>query len=180
MEVSPQQEGSQITHPSVMTRNDFADAYRKGLTKTVRFLLSRGVNRDTAEEVAQDAWGRGWLRRDSLRKQSAVIPWINTIALNIFRSRIRRQPVDDDVPEQPVRPMATPERADVRKILESCDPEELELLAATVEGYTSHDLARIKGCKPSTMRVRRMRLRRRLQSKLCSEPVNRRTHRARV
>ena len=163
-----------------MAPADFAAAYTKGLRQTVRFLMSKGVNSDTAEEVAQDAWGKGWVRRASLLKPSAVIPWVNSIALNIFRGRIRRQPVAGDVPEQPVRPMATPETTDVVTVLESCDPEERELLAATAEGYTSHDLARIKGCKPSTIRVRLLRLRRRLGPRLRSEPVHTRTSRARV
>jgi RNA polymerase sigma-70 factor (ECF subfamily) len=162
-----------------MTTEAFAEAYREGWTKTVRFLISKGVNHDTALEVAQDAWGKGWMRRAALLKPSAVIPWVNSIALNIFRSRIRRQPVDGDVPEQHVRPMATPESTDVVRVLESCDQEERELLAATAEGYTSHDLARILGCKPSTIRVRLMRLRRRLEPRLRSQPAKTRSCKAR-
>lgn len=163
-----------------MTPAEFAAAYSKGWRRTVRFLMSKGVNSDTAEEVAQDAWGKGWTRRASLLKPSAVGPWVNSIALNIFRGRIRRQPVDGDVPEQPVRPMATPESTDVVTVLKSCNPEERELLAATAEGYTSHDLARIKGCKPSTIRVRLLRLRRRLGPKLRKEPISTRANRASV
>ena len=164
MEVPPRQQVASATTP--MTKDEFAEAYNRGWAKTVRFLLSKGVNHDTAVEIAQDAWGKGWVRRSSLLKPAAVIPWVNSIALNIFRSRIRRQPVDSDVPEQSVRPMATAETADVTRVLESCDQEERELLAATAEGYTSHDLAQIKGCKPSTIRVRLMRLRRRIEPRL--------------
>jgi DNA-directed RNA polymerase specialized sigma24 family protein len=145
-----------------MTPDEFAEAYEKGWKRTVKFLISRGVVPDTAEEIAQDAWGKGWMRRTELLKFAAIVPWINTIALNIFRARIRRQPLNGDVPEQTVGSTATPESTDVSRVLRSCDAEERFLIEATAAGYTSEDLARIKGCKPSTIRVRLMRLRRRL------------------
>lgn len=153
------------TLPPLLTEEDFCAAYAQGWTKTVRFLISRGVSPDTATEVAQDAWGKGWMKRDSLLKASAVIPWVNSIALNIFRGRIRRQAVDCDVPEQSVNPNFTPETTDIARMLESCDEEERDLLEATAAGYTSRDLAQIKGCKASTVRVRLLRLRRRLASR---------------
>jgi len=166
MQVTPHYQLAAVAPPPLMTPDEFAEAYQIGWTRTVKFLISKGVSYDMAAEVAQDAWGKGWMRRAELLKISAIIPWVNTIALNIFRSRIRRQPVDGDVPEQPVRPTAMPESTDVSRVLESCNEEERELLSATAEGYTSRDLARIKGCKPSTIRVRLMRLRRRLAPRL--------------
>jgi hypothetical protein len=29
---------------------------------------------ETAEEIAQDAWGKGWMRRTELLKFSAIVP----------------------------------------------------------------------------------------------------------
>jgi DNA-directed RNA polymerase specialized sigma24 family protein len=59
---------------------------------TVRFLESRGSARDSAEEIAQAAWVRGWERIEQLRDVAMVFTWVNTIALNIFRSDCRRPP----------------------------------------------------------------------------------------
>ena len=45
-----------------MTREDYGAAYEEGYRVTVRLLISRGSAPDAAEEIAQSAWVRGWLR----------------------------------------------------------------------------------------------------------------------
>ncbi len=68
-----------------MTREGYGQAYQKGFSLTVRFLLSRGVQRDAADEAAQAAWVKGWERLEQLRNESSVTTWVNTIALNVYR-----------------------------------------------------------------------------------------------
>src|SRR3984957_17276059 len=68
-----------------MTRDGYGIAYQKGFTLTVRFLLSRGAQREYAMEVAQGAWVRGWERLHQLRDEATVVTWVNTIALNAYR-----------------------------------------------------------------------------------------------
>ena len=74
----------------VMTREQYANAYDSGYATTKRFLVSRGINVETAEEAAQAAWARGWEHRDKLRNPDKVLSWVNTIALNLFRNWFRR------------------------------------------------------------------------------------------
>ena len=69
----------------------FSDAYVKGFPVTLQFLRSLGIDPDRAEEIAQAAWAKGWEKRRSLREQERLIPWANTIALNLFRSWFRRR-----------------------------------------------------------------------------------------
>src|SRR5271170_2056642 len=74
-----------------MTRENYGDAYQRGFKCTVRFLVSRGVLRDNANELAQAAWARGWEQLSQLRDETTVTAWINTIALNSYRRLIERQ-----------------------------------------------------------------------------------------
>jgi DNA-directed RNA polymerase specialized sigma24 family protein len=62
-----------------MTRDGYGQAYQRGFDRTVGFLVSRGVDRDSANEVAQAVWLRGWERLPQLRNESLVVTWVNTI-----------------------------------------------------------------------------------------------------
>src|SRR5437868_6449190 len=76
-----------------MTREEYGYAYHRGRDLTVRFLRSIGLSTDDAEETAQAAWGKGWERLGQLRDSNMVLTWMNSIALNIHRSHIRREPL---------------------------------------------------------------------------------------
>ncbi len=75
-----------------MTTEEYGNAYKKGYHLTVRFLVSRGLTYDGAQETAQAAWVSGWERLGQLRDSSMVLTWMNSIALNIHRSCMRREP----------------------------------------------------------------------------------------
>ena len=51
-----------------MTSEEYARAYQDGIKLTFRFLLSRGVGPDSAEEISQAAWFRGWERLGCARQ----------------------------------------------------------------------------------------------------------------
>src|ERR1700683_5751674 len=82
-----------------MTREEYGAAYKKGYNLTVRFLVSRGLSYDSAQETAQAAWVKGWERLGQLRDQNMVLTWMNSIALNIHRSCMRREPFLQTLPE---------------------------------------------------------------------------------
>jgi DNA-directed RNA polymerase specialized sigma24 family protein len=73
-----------------MTCEEYGNAYKKGYNLTVRFLVSRGLTYDGAQETAQAAWVKGWERLAQLRDANMVLTWMNSIALNIHRSCVRR------------------------------------------------------------------------------------------
>ena len=58
-----------------MTREGYGLAYQKGFDITVRFLLSRGAQREYTTEVAQSAWVRGWEQLHQLRDDAKVLIW---------------------------------------------------------------------------------------------------------
>src|SRR3977135_3498857 len=103
-----------------MTTEDYGKAYQRGYNLTVRFLVSRGLGYDTAQETAQAAWAKGWERIGQLRDQSMVLTWMNSIALNIHRSHLRREPLLTPLPELSTPPRVNLAAMDVRRILTTC------------------------------------------------------------
>src|ERR1700687_1791118 len=100
-----------------MTREEYGSAYKRGYHLTVRFLVSRGLTYDAAQETAQAAWVKGWERLGQLRDSNMVLTWMNSIALNIHRSFIRREPLLQTLPELPTPPKINLAAGDVRRIL---------------------------------------------------------------
>ena len=88
---------------------------------TVRFLVSRGFPQDAALDTsAQAAWTKGWERREQLRQPSLVVTWTNSIALNIYRTRLRREPQSQPLPELVAPPSLNAVAIDVERSLDKC------------------------------------------------------------
>jgi RNA polymerase sigma factor (sigma-70 family) len=140
-----------------MTTKDYAQAYETGFQKTVRFLLSRGVEALTAEESAQAAWARGWEKRKHLKDAKRVVQWVNTIALNIFRGRYRKESREEALPvvDFAVVPENRTARVDLARSAEQCSTRDWQLLTAHyVDGYTSDEIAEQMDLNAVTVRVR--------------------------
>ncbi len=143
----------------------FAEAYRKGFPITFRFLRSLGIEESRAEEIAQAAWARGWEKRGSVERNDRLIPWINTIALNLFRSWFRRTRRDGEMPKTlSISPAKHAMKVDLEKGLDVCAPHEQELLRERyVEGYSSLEVAGRRNMNPVTVRVQLMRAKRKVR-----------------
>jgi len=149
-----------------MTRDGYGLAYQKGFDLTVRFLLSRGAQREYAMEVAQGAWVRGWERLHQLRDDAMVITWVNTIALNAFRRVMRRAAPSQELPE-----IASPHginmaAIDVHRILNHCRPSERILFEQQMYGATTEEMARKQGVTETAIRIRLLRARRATRTRL--------------
>ena len=150
-----------------MTREQYSLAYDNGYQLTVRFLVSRGLSGDSAEEAAQAAWAKGWEHRQNLRNPQRVVSWVNTIALNLFRNWFRKRESPEELPEIPIAPDVNPQAIDLRRTLEKCDDRDRELLVGQyLEGYTSEELGEKTGCTAVAVRVRLLRVRRKLVASL--------------
>lgn len=146
-----------------MDPNHFSDSYQTGLQRTISFLVSRGVPADISQDFAQGAWMRGWMYRDQLRDPSAVIPWVNTIALNLFRRSLRAGSREQELTSTHVDARSTSideASIDLARILDSCGPRDRELLTAQLRGSTPKELAESEGVSPVAIRLRMMRARR--------------------
>jgi len=150
-----------------MTREQYSLAYSSGYPLTVRFLVSRGLSGESAEEAAQAAWAKGWEHRQNLRNPKRVSSWVNTIALNLFRNWFRRRESPEELPEIPTAPRIDPRAIDLHRTLERCDARDRALLEGHyLEGYTSEELGQKTGCTAVAVRVRLLRVRRRLDETL--------------
>ena len=150
-----------------MTNEDYGKAYQKGFDRTVRFLVSRGLSYDAAQETAQAAWARGWERREQLRDPNLVLTWTNSIALNIHRTYLRREPQTQTLPELQAPPRMNVAAIDVNRILGDCKPNDrLVLEGHYIEGYGTQELARQHGWSETAVRIRLLRARRSVQKQL--------------
>lgn len=149
-----------------MTRDKYGLAYQRGFDLTVRFLLSRGAQREYAMEVAQGAWVRGWERLHQLRDEATVVTWVNTIALNAYRRVMRREAPSQELPEI-VSPVGIDMAAiDVHRILNFCRPSERMLFEQQMRGATTEEIARKQGVTETAIRIRLLRARRATRSRL--------------
>jgi RNA polymerase sigma-70 factor (ECF subfamily) len=156
---------NQTCNDLTLTQEQYAAGYSRGFALTKRFLGARGVGPDTAEEAAQAAWSRAWERRAQLRDPKRLQPWVNTIALNLFRNGCRQRETSELPLDIPVRPLTSPRAIDLLRVLEKCKPEDREMLHKHyLAGYTSRELAAEGNGTASGVRVRLLRLRRRLQT----------------
>jgi RNA polymerase sigma factor (sigma-70 family) len=150
-----------------MTREEYGAAYQKSYKLTVRFLVSRGLSYDTAQETAQAAWSRGWERLGQLRDSKMVSTWMNTIALNIHRSYIRREPMLQILAELPTAPKVNLAAIDAERILKCCKTKDrLVLHRHYIEGYKVQEIAKSQGWTETAVRIRLLRARRSARKRL--------------
>lgn len=165
--VSLNEAGTVTTPRRILTESEFAAAYQTGFPRTVRFLVSTGVQRDLAEELAQAAWARGWEFRAQLQHPEAVSIWVNTIAKNLVRGDFRRKKATEELEESTVVIQPDLDSPDVQKIMSLCTPIEQELLRQHyLEGWSSQEIAPRLGLTPVTVRVRLLRIKLALRSAL--------------
>ena len=90
----------------------------------------------TAEESAQAAWARGWEKRNHLKEAQRLVQWVNTIALNIFRGRYRKESREEALPvrEFSVEPENRLARVDLDRWLPGRQ-QTLEALVADAVGW---------------------------------------------
>jgi len=144
-----------------MTCEEYGNAYKKGYNLTVRFLVSRGLSYDGAQETAQAAWAKGWERLSQLRDSKMVLTWMNSIALNIHRSCIRREPFLQTLPELSTPAKVNLAAIDVRRILQTCKKNDrLVLQRHYLEGYKVREIASAHGWTETAVRIRLLRARR--------------------
>lgn len=141
-------------------------------------LFACGVrNPETARDLAQEVAVRAWTRLDRLAEPRSFPAWIRRIAANAARDSLRRQAVRrEDELEAAIElagdddPALRAERLVENRLmlaaLEDQDTEVVELLVARAEGVPVEELARRSGLTEGALKMRLMRARKRLRSRL--------------
>jgi DNA-directed RNA polymerase specialized sigma24 family protein len=143
-----------------MTQEGYGQAYQRGFDLTFRFLQSRGVPRESAREVTQAAWAKGWERLTQLRNEELVITWVNTIALNVYRRGRRYEDMRPVLRDVSIRPGINLAAIDMARILKICCPGDRALLEHQMNGHTPTEIAQMRGIPESAIRIRLMHARR--------------------
>ena len=147
-----------------MTNESFGSAYERGFPMTVKFLLARGISYEVALDTAQAAWTKGWEKRGQLRQPNFLVTWTNSIALNLYRSVLRR--------ERPIEPIEDLQHStnlnvaaiDVKRILNHCEPKDRAVLEQHyIDGYKAVEIAKLRGCSETAVRIRLLRARRKIR-----------------
>jgi RNA polymerase sigma-70 factor (ECF subfamily) len=143
-----------------MTREVYGKFYERGFKLTMRFLISRGMSAESAEETAQAAWAKGWEHLGQLRNDRMVVTWVNSIAWNVHRSSARKPPLQE-LPELAVPPQVNLAAIDVDRALRCCkEHERLVLKRRYLEGFQIKDIAQQEGRTQTAVRLRLLRARR--------------------
>jgi DNA-directed RNA polymerase specialized sigma24 family protein len=104
---------------------------------------------------------KGWERLGQLRDSNMVLTWMNSIALNIHRSCVRREPFLQTLPELSTPPKVNLAGIDVGRILQTCKKNDrLVLQRHYLEGYKVQEIARAHGWTETAVRIRLLRARR--------------------
>jgi len=151
---------------NLVTPTQFESAYLCGKDLTFRFLVSRGAPTESAEECAQAAWVRGWERRRQLKRLDAIVPWVNSIALNMLRSSIAlsRKHIPLDL-ETPCASSANLAHLDVEALMNKCrECDRCLIRKYYLEERSTEEIARELRIKKTTVRVRLLRVRRWLRT----------------
>ena|SRR5579872_2641868 len=149
-----------------MTVEAYGQAYQHGFDRTIRLLLSRGARIDCAREAAQAAWAKGWERIGQLRNESVVTTWVNAIALNCYRSVMRSQ--NHQLPLTDLATTANVNLAfiDLERFLARCRPGDRQLFDDYLQGYPIEEIAGRRGISYTAARIRLLRARRAVQSRI--------------
>jgi RNA polymerase sigma-70 factor (ECF subfamily) len=161
---------------------DNEKAFQQGLLELVPFLraFSRSLcgDRETADDLAQEALAKAWQSRDSFRPGSNLKAWLFTILRNQFYSDRRRAwrqaPWDDGAAER--IPAAKGEQnwavqlSDTARALQGLPAEQREaLILVGAGGFSYEDAAKICHCAVGTVKSRVARARKALIATLDGE-----------
>jgi len=149
-----------------MTVEAYGKAYQHGFDRTIRLLLSRGARSESAREAAQAAWAKGWERIGQLRNENVVTTWVNAIALNCHRSVMRSENHQRPLADLPAVSDVNLGALDLERFLAWCRPTDRQLFDDYLEGYPMEEIARKRGISYTATRIRLLRARRSLQSRI--------------
>ncbi len=152
-------------NPAQISDQDFAEGYKKGFTRTAKFICSLGANPEIAEEISQAAWTRGWQHRHQLQQPQYLSSWVNTIARHLYHEHFAKARRFSELEDRSVDSNIL-QKLEVQGLMAECSPSEVTFLKMFYfEGYSSDEIAVSLDKSPVTVRVRLMRIRQSMRNR---------------
>ena len=137
--------------------------------------LARSIVADLeAEDVVQDGLIKAWKKLGSLRETRAFSAWLTRIVANAAIARARRRRFFEPIDGVAVAAVGAPVdvRIDIGRLLDGLAPRQRAVLhLTTIEGFSDREIGEALGITSSSVRVHRLRARRRL-AELAGEGIN--------
>lgn len=152
-----------------MTDNDFVlrlTAMRETMYRISYSQLSQGCDRDDA---VQETLVKAWEHRRKLRDERYMQTWVVRILINECHNIQRKQ--KRELPEPVTTPPYIPESiSDLKNALLCLDNKlRLPIILHCIEGYHTHEIAKILGVPKGTVLWRMSKARKELRSMLDNE-----------
>lgn len=128
--------------------------------------LARSVVADLeAEDVVQDGLIKAWRKLGSLREETAFSAWLTRIVANTAIARARRSRFFESIDSVVAMAARVPmdDRIDVGRLLIRLAPRQRAVLhLTTIQGMTDNEISEVLGISKSSVRVHRLRARRKM------------------
>lgn len=149
----------------MISSEEFAEHYTRHFGHVVGTIRRRTLTLDEAQDIAQEAWTRGWEKRAQYNGTAQLHTWITKIALNELFDRRRRLArysfCGTDslflLTEEPHIEQAL----DTELLLQRCKPKTAQLLTARyVFGHSTEEMAHARNRSNQTIKINLMNARR--------------------
>jgi RNA polymerase sigma-70 factor (ECF subfamily) len=144
----------------------FHEAFQRDWPAVFRFAVAWTNDLPSAEDLAQEAFGRLWAQRDSVEWDRPVIPWLLVVTRRLATDRFRRlkvpfvRPAVRDLNEDGVAAWL-----DVRAAFGRLSAKErAALVSTTILGFSPDEAAQALGMSPGAVRSAVSRAREKLES----------------
>jgi RNA polymerase sigma-70 factor (ECF subfamily) len=160
------QSGHPAAGSQVPDETEFTDFYRATAHRLIGFLITQGAQLADAAEIAQDAFEAAWQQWPQIENRRA---WIFKVASRkLIKGRLeqREHAVEDIELGELLGPAPSPEpvlaHLDLLNALNQLAPRPREVIAWSLAGFTSVEIARELGMSPGTVRTYLARARQQL------------------
>jgi RNA polymerase sigma factor (sigma-70 family) len=143
----------------------FESVYKAERSRLIRYLMSMGIDQHRASDAVQAAFVSAYVRWSAIREPRA---WLYKVALReSYRAdnRKREIPAGDLLPEPAERldaadiAVLNEEEEMVRAALAALPGRQRQVMALTLAGFTTAEIAEELGCGPAAVRQNQVRAR---------------------
>ena len=137
------------------------------LVRMARSVLA--AHHDDAEDVVQDSLVVAWNKIGNLRRAEAVQSWLTQIVVRRCFRQLKR-PRPQELPELSTTPTPEP-LLDIESLLQRLSPRQRAVIhLGALYGFDDKEIGDLLGMMPTTVRVHRLRGRRKLKTMLGEQP----------